>query len=153
MWDTRALVCNGDPGHTPSGLLYKQLAPRVIRADDPRASESRVAENLRSVAGASGMPHQVVVRRDDLPPPAPTYPRIREPVPTVKWSTRPVAADDQPPRDDCRCTEAVDAHVLVVRCLHRIGSGDHVVQHRVPAHRSEERRVGKECRSRWSPYH
>src|SRR5688572_31154786 len=26
--------------------------------------------------------------------------------------------------------------------------------HRRPdAHRSEERRVGKECRSRWSPYH
>ena len=24
---------------------------------------------------------------------------------------------------------------------------------RVPAPRSEERRVGKECRSRWSPYH
>ena len=23
----------------------------------------------------------------------------------------------------------------------------------VLAHRSEERRVGKECRSRWSPYH
>ena len=22
-----------------------------------------------------------------------------------------------------------------------------------PKHRSEERRVGKECRSRWSPYH
>ena len=22
-----------------------------------------------------------------------------------------------------------------------------------PYHRSEERRVGKECRSRWSPYH
>jgi len=22
-----------------------------------------------------------------------------------------------------------------------------------PVHRSEERRVGKECRSRWSPYH
>ena len=22
-----------------------------------------------------------------------------------------------------------------------------------PPHRSEERRVGKECRSRWSPYH
>ena len=22
-----------------------------------------------------------------------------------------------------------------------------------PEHRSEERRVGKECRSRWSPYH
>src|SRR2546422_8475897 len=24
---------------------------------------------------------------------------------------------------------------------------------RTPAERSEERRVGKECRSRWSPYH
>ena len=24
---------------------------------------------------------------------------------------------------------------------------------RMPAYRSEERRVGKECRSRWSPYH
>ena len=24
---------------------------------------------------------------------------------------------------------------------------------RVSGHRSEERRVGKECRSRWSPYH
>src|ERR1035437_9460450 len=23
----------------------------------------------------------------------------------------------------------------------------------IPRHRSEERRVGKECRSRWSPYH
>src|SRR3989442_10872806 len=23
----------------------------------------------------------------------------------------------------------------------------------LPEHRSEERRVGKECRSRWSPYH
>ena len=27
------------------------------------------------------------------------------------------------------------------------------VFHRSRIHRSEERRVGKECRSRWSPYH
>ena len=26
-------------------------------------------------------------------------------------------------------------------------------RHRLDAARSEERRVGKECRSRWSPYH
>ena len=26
-------------------------------------------------------------------------------------------------------------------------------RHRAPLTRSEERRVGKECRSRWSPYH
>src|SRR5256885_3673244 len=30
--------------------------------------------------------------------------------------------------------------------------GDGVVGH-IEIHRSEERRVGKECRSRWSPYH
>ena len=32
--------------------------------------------------------------------------------------------------------------------------GNRVVRALVPLHRrSEERRVGKECRSRWSPYH
>src|SRR2546429_5221080 len=36
------------------------------------------------------------------------------------------------------------AHVNLVRVAYK-GSG--------PALRSEERRVGKECRSRWSPYH
>src|SRR5258708_28599869 len=30
-------------------------------------------------------------------------------------------------------------------------TGEHVVE--ISGHRSEERRVGKECRSRWSPYH
>ena len=29
----------------------------------------------------------------------------------------------------------------------------HPAKLRPPTHRSEERRVGKECRSRWSPYH
>src|SRR2546422_3237676 len=28
-----------------------------------------------------------------------------------------------------------------------------MLEDRVAGHRSEERRVGKECRSRWSPYH
>ena len=31
---------------------------------------------------------------------------------------------------------------------HQMASGDRII---LP--RSEERRVGKECRSRWSPYH
>ena len=30
---------------------------------------------------------------------------------------------------------------------------DDVYGGKLPVHRSEERRVGKECRSRWSPYH
>src|SRR3712207_7294958 len=31
--------------------------------------------------------------------------------------------------------------------------GSVVARLATPGHRSEERRVGKECRSRWSPYH
>ena len=33
------------------------------------------------------------------------------------------------------------------------GNGDITVGYRMFLLRSEERRVGKECRSRWSPYH
>ena len=34
-----------------------------------------------------------------------------------------------------------------------INSGDKIIFENLTASRSEERRVGKECRSRWSPYH
>src|SRR5206468_7630737 len=42
---------------------------------------------------------------------------------------------------------------------HRSGDNSRILSCRCwceptrPRHRSEERRVGKECRSRWSPYH
>ena len=39
---------------------------------------------------------------------------------------------------------------LAVRCA---GRGNKVVFAQFLKDRSEERRVGKECRSRWSPYH
>src|SRR2546430_3437833 len=42
----------------------------------------------------------------------------------------------------------VEQHLFVVP---RIGAVDRQLQHEIQ--RSEERRVGKECRSRWSPYH
>src|ERR1035437_8929304 len=40
-------------------------------------------------------------------------------------------------------------------CLRRFRTDDdgNAVIFRLPFQRSEERRVGKECRSRWSPYH
>src|SRR2546425_8610409 len=41
----------------------------------------------------------------------------------------------------------VGDYALHVQCAWRITRGDEIVV------RSEERRVGKECRSRWSPYH
>src|ERR1035441_750408 len=42
--------------------------------------------------------------------------------------------------------DLVDAEI-VVECLLELGAADARIA------RSEERRVGKECRSRWSPYH
>ena len=39
------------------------------------------------------------------------------------------------------------------RQRHGGGSADERDPRRGSDHRSEERRVGKECRSRWSPYH
>ena len=42
-------------------------------------------------------------------------------------------------------------------CAHEWNAADLLEESADPvvrdAHRSEERRVGKECRSRWSPYH
>ena len=50
--------------------------------------------------------------------------------------------DELSPRDDAegRCTFSLPGMAFA-----RDGSGGE--------YRSEERRVGKECRSRWSPYH
>ena len=64
----------------------------------------------------------------------------------------------------------MDSSTLLLRCLSEYDnvtalSFDYGQKHRVEleraqalvdylnANRSEERRVGKECRSRWSPYH
>ena len=43
--------------------------------------------------------------------------------------------------------------VIVARALPDVRDGLKPVQRRILFSRSEERRVGKECRSRWSPYH
>ena len=43
--------------------------------------------------------------------------------------------------------------VLTFLTLHSEGLALLHYSHNLSIHRSEERRVGKECRSRWSPYH
>ena len=40
-----------------------------------------------------------------------------------------------------------------VRLLFELDKEDTFEKHKIGHVRSEERRVGKECRSRWSPYH
>jgi len=54
----------------------------------------------------------------------------------------------------CRnCVVEVEgARVLVASCVAQVSQGMKVPWHQLEF-RSEERRVGKECRSRWSPYH
>src|SRR2546421_202505 len=68
---------------------------------------------------------------------APSFPREDE-------RELPDLRDGQPgeQRDPARVTE----HGRAGRGDHRLAAQDH-------EYRSEERRVGKECRSRWSPYH
>ena len=45
-----------------------------------------------------------------------------------------------------------DTNILVIQALREIGK-ENVDSKTLKIIRSEERRVGKECRSRWSPYH
>ena len=44
-------------------------------------------------------------------------------------------------------------YLLFATCLRQDKKVDNVVLNHIYTYRSEERRVGKECRSRWSPYH
>ena len=46
----------------------------------------------------------------------------------------------------------VDSALVAKLCADALGP-QHVLGVAMPDGRSEERRVGKECRSRWSPYH
>src|SRR5688572_13352199 len=51
---------------------------------------------------------------------------------------------------DGTCTWVIQEHRELTRLVEE---GYTIVLLGTPKHRSEERRVGKECRSRWSPYH
>jgi len=55
-------------------------------------------------------------------------------------------AENEPQPEEC----AEAAHRLIALAIYVAHHGRH---HAVDQRRSEERRVGKECRSRWSPYH
>ena len=49
--------------------------------------------------------------------------------------------------------EDASSKLLAKGIVERIGLPEGDLTHKPVGKRSEERRVGKECRSRWSPYH
>ena len=55
------------------------------------------------------------------------------------------------PRAEVDSSVQIEPYVVVKGPV-RIGANTRIGSHAVLT-RSEERRVGKECRSRWSPYH
>src|SRR3712207_7861975 len=68
----------------------------------------------------------------------------------LTFPVRPVPADEQQGLYD-RIAEVLDDSVRVhMRADVTVGS---FLSGGIDSTRSEERRVGKECRSRWSPYH
>ena len=78
---------------------------------------------------------------------------------TGLWSAR---VPDGPDSDAHPDTVLLEGHVtfepqyrvpLVYPGEHIVVEPMHAVIHEGVLYRSEERRVGKECRSRWSPYH
>jgi len=92
--------------------------------------------------------------------PAPAAPVIREESSTSSREMLPLAEPPEPAPQTDVSTEAPDAGAAgkvkatkvvpaAARRVKREGEG----RAADPANRSEERRVGKECRSRWSPYH
>src|SRR3989344_8397254 len=92
------------------------------------------------------LPIEVGVKGKELPDPVESVPQ--ESVPLVEALTSQSAA--LRPETMRAVVEAVEeTERLVVVALSNVA----VVPVSAPVSRSEERRVGKECRSRWSPYH
>src|SRR5206468_6110017 len=53
----------------------------------------------------------------------------------------------------CALPISGDAHLLDAQANKHAHHAEIIIERQVGIKRSEERRVGKECRSRWSPYH
>ena len=61
-----------------------------------------------------------------------------------------INAEEYEQLKESKNTVVIDFHATWCDPLH---TGARFDQDKDPPRRSEERRVGKECRSRWSPYH
>src|SRR5256885_15379532 len=67
--------------------------------------------------------------------------------------SQPVPIRDAIFLDGTRSRHDIEFEVIEINGQHVCLYGNEKCSHRASRQRSEERRVGKECRSRWSPYH
>src|SRR3989449_10231219 len=131
----------------PRGRAVSELRPAAVRraslaasADFPAAPYRRSSRTVPRTDAALARPYRPARWHPPLAWPAIPGRRGRR---MRRWL---------PARRD----EHVACTGLGVRLLlhgMRVGDDDRTCLYRNPAARSEERRVGKECRSRWSPYH
>src|SRR2546422_10612709 len=99
-----------------------------------------VALSLPGSAGAAQMSRATLVQQSDIIFIGPVTPLGAAAVPEVPAAPRTVVV---------RVDQVLEKPSAVA-----LATGDSVtVETGRPGSRSEERRVGKECRSRWSPYH
>src|SRR2546430_14264293 len=98
--------------------------------------------------------------KNPAPPDIPPFPHP-PPLPTPRVVAGGVAPRHDQPGDDqeqeCRRYDGAFRDLRLVRHKHAQRYGELLAllerDPQVGGERSEERRVGKECRSRWSPYH
>ena len=123
----------------------QEAAPSPSPAEPPEQTVEHVPEWVEEAKPAAPEPVRLPERKPEAPQARPEpkrepeRPRL-EPLP-------------EPPPRLHRVPEP-GAYIAVIRVVGVGGAGLNAVNRMIDAGiRSEERRVGKECRSRWSPYH
>src|SRR5258708_5032215 len=142
-WDGERILTRPMKGTAPRGATPEQDEANVqaMRSSPKeRAENVMIVDLLRNDVSRIAEPFSVQV------------PRLfhAEPLPTVWQMTSDVQARTRPG------TGLADVFAALFPCGSITGAPKRQAMrliHELESGRSEERRVGKECRSRWSPYH
>src|SRR3989441_8747106 len=131
---TRAKPVQDAPTPSPNGVAGLVLARLAALTDSPEW-RAQLDQHLRAFAGSA---RELSLYGSTL---------LR----AIDWAVQPVSRIEVAgPRGD---GPACAMHLLALQTYRPRKIVVRKVAERPAATRSEERRVGKECRSRWSPYH
>src|ERR1051326_8367717 len=124
--------------------MFEELRERVVAANRTLADAGLVVLTFGNASAADRDAGVLAIKPSGI-----AYDMLRpDDVPVVDLESGEVVSGAQRPSSD------TPTHLALYRAFDRVGG---VVHTHSPfatawAQRSEERRVGKECRSRWSPY-